>query len=104
MDALQGIPQNKINEHKKSPESCWRCGQSNHNTYQCYACTTAKGTTIPEAPMQSVAATTTAKRKGEENLEAPQPKRSSVAAAYDNDNRSEAPPAWAQDSDSEEDF
>ena len=60
-DALQGIPQNEINEHKKSPESCWRCGQSNHNTYQCYARTTAKGTTIPEAPMQSVAATTTAK-------------------------------------------
>jgi hypothetical protein len=104
-DAFQGVPQEEIDEHKKNPEGCWRCGRSNHSTYQCYARTTAKGTSLPEAPGQVVSATTTAKRELEEdNEETPQHKKTTMVATSDGGDQSEAPSAWAQDTDEEEDF
>ena len=95
-EAFQGVPQDEIDEHKKNTQGCWRCGRDNHSTYHCYACTTKKGTTLAEAPGQ-VSATTSSKRKREETGHA-------IAAATEEEDRSEAPLAWAQDSESEEDF
>jgi len=96
-EAFQGVRQDEIDEHTKNAQGCWRCGRDNHSTYQCYARTTKKGTTLPEAPGKISATTTTTKRKREET-------RKAVGAATGEDDRSEAPLAWAQDSESEEDF
>ena len=95
-EAFQGVPQDEIDEHKKNTQGCWRCGRDNHSTYHCYACTTKKGTTLAEA-LEQVSATTSSKRKREETGHA-------IAAATEEEDRSEAPLAWAQDSESEEDF
>ena len=66
-EVFQGVPQDEIDEHKKNAQGCWRCGRDNHNTYQCYARTSKKGTTLLEAPGRQISATTTApKRKREE--------------------------------------
>jgi len=39
-EALQGVPQNEIDEHKKNAQGYWRCGRENHSAYKCYARTT----------------------------------------------------------------
>ena len=93
---FQGVPQDEIDKHKKNTQGCWRCGRDNHSTYQCYARTTKKGTTLPEVPEQ-ICATTSTKRKHDETGYV-------VVAATGEEDRSEAPLAWAQDSESEEDF
>ena len=92
------MPQDEIDEHKKNAQGCWRCGRDNHGTYQCYDRTTKKGTTLPEAPGQ-ISATTTTKRKREDTDQA-----KSVAAIARDDDRSMTPLAWDQESESEEDF
>jgi hypothetical protein len=104
-DAIQGIPQDEIDEHKKNPEGCWRCGRTNHGTYQYYARTTVKGTSLPEAPAQVVSATTTTKREHEEEIEeTPQHKKTTMVAASKAVDQSVTPPSWAQVTDDEEDF
>jgi hypothetical protein len=96
-DAFKGVPQDEIDNHKKDPHGCWRCGRNTHGTYQCYARTTTKGTTLPEAPGQ-VSATSTSKRKRDE---APADLPTAAVAAEDDDMR-EVPSLWAEESDKED--
>jgi len=88
-EELHGVPQNEIDDHKKTPQGCWRCGRGNHSAYQCYARTTKKGTTLAEVSGH-VSATTGAKRKHKET-------EHTIAAAGEEEDQSEAPQAWAQD-------
>ena len=90
------MPQDEIDEYKKTTQACWRCGWDNHGTYQCYARTIKKGTTLPEAPGQ-IAATTT-KRKREDT---DQPQVRSVAAVTAEEDTS---PLWTESSEDEADF
>ena len=95
-DAFQGVPQDEIDEHKKNPNGCWRCGGGNHSRYQCYARTTAKGTTLPEAPVQ-IAATTTKRKR--EDTDQPHARLVATVAAAEN-----TTPHWTESSDDEADF
>jgi hypothetical protein len=45
-EALQNVPQSEINKHKKDNADCWRCGQSGHKMYDCYAKETVGGTEV----------------------------------------------------------
>jgi len=49
-DTLKGVPSREHEEYFKTPESCWRCGQKGHRTYECFAHTTRQGTVLPRAP------------------------------------------------------
>jgi hypothetical protein len=40
-------------EYKKSPDNCWRYGDTGHKTYECYRHHTIKGTELPKAPWRS---------------------------------------------------
>jgi len=55
--ALVGVPSHEHEEYFKSPESCWHCGQKGHRTYECFAHTTRKGTTLLRAPWKAAGAT-----------------------------------------------
>jgi len=35
--ALQGVPQNEIDAHKKVKDGCWRCGRTGHRTFDCFS-------------------------------------------------------------------
>jgi len=67
-DALAGIAQHEIDEHKSiaGRNGSWRCGNQNHRTFKCYAGKTEAGTPLPKAPTKGVSATTSTKRKREE--------------------------------------
>lgn len=93
-DAFNGVPQDEIDEHKKNPHGCWRCGRDTHGTYQCYARTTIKGTTLPEAPGQTSAVST--KRKRDEVVPV-------AAGATEEESTQDIPPCWVETSE-EEDF
>jgi hypothetical protein len=45
-EALQDVPQNEIDKHKKDKADCWRCGCSGHKMYECYAKKTVGGTEL----------------------------------------------------------
>jgi hypothetical protein len=45
-EALQDVPQSKIDKHKKDKADCWRCGHSGHKMYECYAKKTVGGTEL----------------------------------------------------------
>jgi hypothetical protein len=98
-DAFKGVPQDEIDNHKKDPQGCWRCGRDTHGTYQCYARTTTKGTPLPEAPGQ-ISATSTSKRKRDEAPAATELPAAAVTAE-DGDMR-DAPSVWAEESDKED--
>ena len=49
-DALKGVPQKEQDEYLQSQDNCWRCGMSGHRTYECFAHTTRRGTTLPKTP------------------------------------------------------
>jgi hypothetical protein len=45
-DALAGVPQAEIDQHKADKASCWRCGRNSHHTLECFAKKTSKGTKL----------------------------------------------------------
>jgi len=47
---LKGVPSQEHEEYFRTPESCWRCGQKGHHTYECFPHTTRHGTPLPKAP------------------------------------------------------
>jgi len=81
--ALKGVPLQEHEEYFKTPESCWRCVQKGHCTYECFAHTTRRGTSHPKAPWKAASVTTTEaeKRKRLEKLEEnPTPKQQKITA------------------------
>ena len=80
-DALKGVPPREHEEYFKTPESCWRCGQKGHRTYECFAHTTRQGTALPRAPWKVAGVSAPGKRKHtEEPEETPAPKQQKIAA------------------------
>jgi hypothetical protein len=45
-EALAGVPQAEIDQHKADKAACWRCGCSSHHTLECFAKKTSKGTEL----------------------------------------------------------
>jgi hypothetical protein len=45
-EALVGVPQAEIDQHKADKVSCWRCGRNSHHTLECFAKKTSKGTEL----------------------------------------------------------
>jgi hypothetical protein len=45
-EALVGVPQAEIDQHKADKSSCWRCGRNSHHTLECFAKKTSKGTEL----------------------------------------------------------
>jgi hypothetical protein len=45
-EALAGIPQAEIDQHKADKASCWCCGRNSHHTLECFAKKTSKGTEL----------------------------------------------------------
>jgi len=102
--ALQGVPQNEIEAHKKNRDGCWRCGRTGHRTHDCYSFQTIQGTELPPAKWKVAAVNPPApelasgkrKREGDEgNATAKQQK---VAAVEE---MNIEPPAWADAEDSD---
>jgi len=61
--ALAGVPAKEQEEYGKSSDNCWRCGRGGHRTYECFAGSTQKGTTLPPAPWRVSAVAITAPEK-----------------------------------------
>jgi len=81
--ALKGVP-TKEREEYKTTDGCWRCGRPGHKTFECYAFTTAQGTSLPVAPWKTAAVTTRAgptggKRKATEEADERLVKQQKVA-------------------------
>jgi len=70
--ALTGVPAKEREEYGRSNDDCWRCGRGGHRTYECYAGSTKKGTSLPPAPWK-ISAVHGEKRKKSEESEAPIP-------------------------------
>jgi len=80
--ALQGVPP-KEQEEYKATDSCWRCGRPGHKTFECYAFTTARGTSLPAAPWKAAAVGSNqkgGKRKAANELDERLVKQQKVAA------------------------
>jgi hypothetical protein len=45
-EALAGVPQAEIDQHKADKASCRRCGRNSHHTLECFAKKTSKGTEL----------------------------------------------------------
>jgi hypothetical protein len=45
-EALAGVPQAEIDQHKADKASCWHCGRNSHHTLECFAKRTSKGTEL----------------------------------------------------------
>jgi hypothetical protein len=45
-EALAGVPQAEIDQHKADKASCWRCGCNSHHTLEYFAKKTSKGTEL----------------------------------------------------------
>jgi len=102
--ALQGVPQNEIDAHKKTCDGCWRCGRTGHRTHDCYSFQTIQGTELPPAKWKVAAVKplaqepATGKRKREGDYGNATAKQQKVAAVEE---MVIEPPAWvdAEDSD-----
>jgi hypothetical protein len=78
-DALNGVPQDEMDIHKKDHADCWRCGRSGHKMYDCYAEKTVRGQKLSGG----VKTASSAKRKRDDdsnNDEPEQPKRQTKKA------------------------
>jgi len=80
--ALTGVPAKEREEYGRSNDDCWRCGRSGHRTYECFAGSTKKGTSLPTAPWK-VSAVHGEKRKRSEEPEAPIPAKQQKVAAVE---------------------
>jgi len=94
--ALTGVPAKEREEYGKSKDDCWRCGRSGHRTYECYAGSTKRGTSLPTAPWK-VSAVRREKRKRSEEPEAPIPAKQQKVAAVET---MDTAPLW-EESDSD---
>jgi len=82
--ALKGVPPKEHEEYFKSGDNCWRCGRPGHRTYECYAHTTLRGTTLPHAPWTVAAVTEVAKGKRKREDEGtPTPTKQQKVAAVE---------------------
>ena len=89
--ALKRVPSQEHEEYFQSPESCWRCRQKGHHTYECFAHTTRHGTPLPKAPWKAAGVTTSEKQKrSEEPAEIPAPKQQKITAV----DTMEVEPSW----------
>ena len=101
--ALKGVPPNEQQEYKAT-ENCWRCGRPGHRTFECYAFTTAKGTSLPAAPWKAAAAAPRVSPNGgkrkttEEPEERPAAKQQKIVAVETMETNAVAP-LWNSDSD-----
>jgi hypothetical protein len=105
-EALKGLPSDEKKEYGASKENCWRCGCEGHRTFECYASTTKRGTTLPSAPWKSVSSASKKRGREDDEEKAPVAKQPRTAAVKveDEDMRDAGTiPIW-QDSDSGEDF
>jgi len=94
-----------LQEHKeyfKTPESCWRCGQKGHCTYECFTHASRRRTPLPKALWKAagVATTEMGKRKcSEEAAENPASKQQKIAAVNAMEvEPSRVLPIWADNS------
>jgi len=94
--ALTGVPAKEREEYGRSNDDCWRCGRSGHKTYECFAGSTKKGTSLPTAPWK-VSAVHGEKRKRSEEPEAPIPAKQQKVAAVET---MDTAPLW-EESDSD---
>jgi hypothetical protein len=104
-EAFQGVPQDEIDNHKKNPEGCFRCGRNGHRTTDCYAQKTIEGTALPMGKSSAVGSKTEKRKREDEpatTTHAPkQPKTAAVKAEEEVDMRDV--PVWMANSD-ESDF
>jgi hypothetical protein len=99
--ALKGVPPKEHEEYFKSGDNCWRCGRPGHRTYECYAHTTLKGTSLPHAPwtVATVATREGGKRKREDEPATQPAKQQRIAAVETMEvDQSRPLPPWAEDS------
>jgi hypothetical protein len=105
--ALQGVLQTDIDAHKKdNPDGCWRCGNPNHRSVDCYAGHTKSGAELPRPAGNSASNATKRKRSEDEEEDCPGPeiKRENISAIRVEDEDMREAPVWAVQSDSEVDF
>jgi hypothetical protein len=101
-DAMVGVNPGEAEEYRAARVGCWRCGRDGHQSTECFAKTTKRGTPLPAAP---TAAAATGKRKHEEEDDAaedPAPKRADAITTMTQDDDEREVPLWEEDS--EEDF
>jgi len=94
--ALKGVPA-KEQEEYKATDGCRRCRRPGHKTFECYAFTTAQGTSLPVAPWKTAAVTTRAgpaggKRKATEEAVERLVKQQKVAAVEPMETEEADPP------------
>jgi hypothetical protein len=98
-DALVGVNQVEIEEHKATKAGCWRCGRDGHHSTECYAKTTRRGTALPAGPGTAAAV---GKRKCEELgmdvLDTPTSRKRDTSAAVIQCEGGREVPLWADDS------
>jgi len=78
--ALQGVPQNEVDHHKKDRDNCWRCGRPGHRTFDCFSFQTIQGTALPPAPWKVAAAAATTPTTAPSNKRAQEPEPEAVLA------------------------
>jgi hypothetical protein len=104
-EEFQGVPQDEIDNHKKIPEGCFRCGRNGYRTTDCYAQKTIEGTALPMGKSSAVGSGTEKCKREDEpatTTHAPkQPKTAAVKAEKEVDMRDV--PVWIGNSD-ESDF
>jgi hypothetical protein len=66
-EALAGVPQAEINQHKADRASCWQCGCNSHQTLECFAKKTSKGTEL--APIVAAVSKRTKHQRPSEDSE-----------------------------------
>jgi len=100
---LKGVPLQEHEEYFKNTESCWRCRQKGHRTYECFTHTTRRGTPLPKVPWKAAGVTTTeaGKRKRSQEPEENQAPKQQMIASVDamEEEPYRALPIWADDSD-----
>jgi len=79
-EALKGVATQEHEEYFRSPESCGCCGQKFHCTYECFAHTTRRDTTLSKALWKATAAVREKRKRSEEPEDDSVPKQQKVAA------------------------
>jgi len=97
--ALQAVPITELREHI-STRGYHRCGRAGHRAAKCYADTTNKGTTLPQAPWE-VSVGTKRGREPDEDEETPATKSQKISAADAMELEPPKFPLWESE---EEDF
>jgi hypothetical protein len=103
-EALKGLSADEKKEYGASKENCWRCGREGHRTFECYASTTKRGSTLPAAPWKSVSSASKKRGREDDEEKAPIAKQSkTVAVKVEDEDMKDVSAIW-RDSDSDKDF